>query len=327
MTIPGGPAQGIHDHPEFKLGKRPPVNRPTVDVSEFFAADFFATVEIPAHPESTPIPSLTYPMDRNDIAGDCVVASTDHALRTIAASLGVPRTGWDDATLLRYYQTQNPGFQSWTDGGGPHDEGMIIQDFLNYLVNNSPEIVAFGRIDHRNEDLFKAASYVGLAIVTGVELRVAQQRQSTTWDWVDNSAIWGGHAIATFAYDPDTHGIATWGRKIRITDTFVSRQMDEAWLILTPDMLTHPDFRNSFDLAGFANSIFELTDGKVVVPVPDVPPTPDVPPAPVPVPPADVLADFPAELVRPWVGKPRSWTKSMAAARAVEQWGRKHGAL
>jgi hypothetical protein len=72
---------------------------------------------LPDHPLTDPVPPLTYPMDRNDVAGDCVVAGLDHALQTIHAALRVPRANWTDGELLGFYQTQNPGFRTWADGG------------------------------------------------------------------------------------------------------------------------------------------------------------------------------------------------------------------
>jgi hypothetical protein len=314
-------AVGIHAHPVKKLGKRPPVRKDTVSIADFM------TGQIPEHPVVNMAPMLTYPMDHNDVAGDCVVAGADHALQVISASLGVPRRNWTDAQILTYYQTQNPNFRSWADGGTDADGGMIIQDFLSTLVRVG-EIVAFGAVDFRNQELMEAATYVGLAIVTGEDLRVAQQSQKV-WDYSAKSPDWGGHCTTTVGYlGNENQTCVTWGALQDMTEGFISHQVDEAWLVLTQAHLSNPQFRNAFDLAGFAAAIAELTGNKVIVPVPPVPDPVPPPPTPTPIPPTpvDPLADFPRQQVRSWVDqKSPGHTKAERIAKAaMAQWMADH---
>lgn len=281
-------ARGIHAHPTLKLGRRSPSLRRSVAFGAFLKA-------APAHPIADPPPNLNYPMDKNDVAGDCVVAGLDHALQTISAALGVQRSNWTDAQILAYYQTQNPGFKSWADGGGANDGGMDIQTFLEYLVAHKV-ILAFGRIDHTSEDEMKAAVYLGVAIVTGEDLEVAQQTQ-TVWDYKASNE-WGGHCTCTVGYSgsPDRQACVTWGGVTEMTQAFISRQLSEAWFVLTQAHVDHPAFRAGFDVAAFSAAISELTGGKVVVPVPaPQPPQPAPAPAPGPAPvpaPANIPADW-----------------------------------
>ena len=301
-------AEGIHDHPTLKLGKRPPPRKATLNVAEFFKV-------APTHPLVDVAPPISYPMDRNDVAGDCVVAAVDHALQAQAALLGTPRQNWTDAQLLAFYQTQNPGFRSWSDGGGPDDGGMYVQQFLEHLVSVG-EILAFGAVDHDSEDMLKAGVYVGLAIVTGEVLDVAQQAQAE-WDYVPGSGTWGGHATCSVAYDPDRQGIVTWGSLIQATDAFVEHQVDEAWLLLTTDLVNHPGFRNAFDLPAFAQAIADLTNGKVVVPVDPIPPAPG--------PDVDPLADFPFKALDHWASRPHVFRSATVARNQYRAWKSRHG--
>lgn len=243
---------------------------------------------IPTHPivDTWPVPNMVWPMDHNDEAGDCVVAGVDHALQAIATLLGIPRTNWTDAQILKYYQTQNPGFKSWADSGGPNDNGMVIQDFLAYLVKEGT-ILGFALVDHTNEDEMKAAAYLGLANVTGETLDIAQQSQ-TTWDYVKRSPVWGGHCTATVAYG-DTAGkvsdlfkIVTWGSTVEGTDAFFRQQVSEVYFIVTADLVAHPSFRQQYDMASFAAAYTAITGRPfpVVAPPTPVPPTPPTPPAP-----------------------------------------------
>lgn len=305
------------------LGKRPPVHRPTLR-----AVDFFRVEALPAHPQASPAPPLSWPMDRNDRAGVCVVASLDHSLQTIAHHLGLRRANWSDAEILALYQTQNPGFQDWSYGGSDADGGMVIQTFLEELVRRG-EILAFGQVDHDNPELLRAASYVGLSVVTGSVLQEAQATQPV-WDHVPGSPTWGGHAMNTVGYETDRQYTVTWGECLPMTDAFVSQQMDEAWMIVTQAMVNHPHFRNAFDLDGFAYAIRDLTDGKVIIPVP--PPVPNnpitpitpTPPAPVPLPAA--LDDFPFRPMNAWADRhAKSDTKYEREAKAAyKKWKADH---
>jgi hypothetical protein len=50
-------------------------------------------------------------MDKNDEAGDCVVAGTHHALQVIFNLLGLGDLGWTLDQILVMYQSQNPGHE------------------------------------------------------------------------------------------------------------------------------------------------------------------------------------------------------------------------
>jgi hypothetical protein len=295
--------------PDRFLGKREPVDRPTLHAAQFLKVQ---VEEIPVHPPVSPPPVTTWPMDRNDQAGVCVVAGMDHTLQTIAFNLGLPRTNWNDAEILELYRTQNPDFQSWADGGSDADGGMVIQTFLEECVRRGI-IVAFAKIDHKNAELMRAASYVGQSIMTGEMLRIAHQTQAV-WDAAGGGS-WGGHCTNTVGYDSprSRQTCVTWGELQPYTDAFAQRNMDEAWLILTADMIKAPGFRNNFDLAGFADAISDLTDGKVVVPV-DPPST-------------DPMRDFPFRELNDWAYRhPKSEAGYNRTARAAYQaWKTAHG--
>ncbi len=265
-------AIGIHDHPKVKLGLRPAVDKPALRFADHLAV-------VPAHPIADPAPAYNWPIDDNDKWGDCVVAGADHALEAIYRQLTGSYANWTDAQILAYYRTQNPGFDPST---GANDNGMVIQIFLEYLVKTGV-LLAFAKVDPHNEEEMKAATYLGLAVVTGETLTVAQQNQ-TIWDYVAGSPTWGGHCTTTIAYDgsPDYEDCVTWGEVVPQTQAFVQQQVSEAWFVLTQAHVDNPSFRAGFDLAGFALAYTEITGSPFPVVVP--PPAP-VPPAPVPPPP------------------------------------------
>jgi hypothetical protein len=258
-------------HPEKKTGWIPrDPEKPIIKFSVGLAA-------VPSHPlvDLWPVSSTIWPMDRNDQAGDCVVAAVDHALQAIALLLGIPRTNWTDDQILAYYQTQNPNFRSWADSGGPNDQGMVIQDFLSYLVKTGV-ILGFGLVDHTNEEQLKAAAYLGLANVTGEILDVAQQTQQV-WDYAKGSPVWGGHATCSIGYgdsqgkQTDLFRVVTWGSTLVATPSFFTKQVEEVYFILTNDLVAHPAFRENYSLNSFAAAFTSLTGRPFPVPTPTPP--------------------------------------------------------
>ena len=306
--------------PQKRLGRKPPANRATVKLG-----DFLRVQEIPDHPPVSPAPVVQWTMDRNDEAGVCVVSGLNHTLQAVAANLGQARTPWTDAEILDLYRTQNPGFTGWEMSGSEHDQGMVLQTFLEEAVRRG-HITAFARIDDDNHALMRAATYIGGGIMTGELLR-ARHAQQEVWDAVGgNSPIWGGHCTTTVGYREGEQDCVTWGAIQPYTDAFAERHIEEAWFVLTPALLNNPGFRNNFDVAGFADAIADLTNGKVIVPVPVMPPTPPpvAPPGPNPAPtPSDpAWDDFPFAALDAWASTtPKQDTKRERKAKlAYRQW-------
>lgn len=282
------------DHPTMKLGRLPAVNQPTLKLVDFLTS-------IPTHPIADPPPDIAWPMDLNDQVGDCVVAGIDHTLQVVHASLGVPYTNMNDAQLIDFYRTQNPGFNLNDPDHGPgssDDGGMVVQWALTEAVRRGM-LLGFAAVDPKNEEQVKAATYLGLGVVTGEDLQVAQQHQ-TTWDYVPGSPSWGGHCTTWVGYrgTPDTDVTVSWGKAVDMTQAFVSNRVGEAWFVITQAHVDHPNFRNHFDLQAFADAYSQITGKAFPVPVPPrpvpPPPAPVPPPPPPPAPPAPVPPPAPA---------------------------------
>lgn len=270
------------DRSHLPLGKRPAKNAPALHFGQF--ACNLSGSPLPSYPSSDQAPNLTWPMDDNDQWGDCVVAGVDHALQAIYTQLGFSRANWTDAEILAYYRTQNPDFDPTSPTNGPGsaaDGGMDIQTFLEYLVAQKV-ILGFARVDATSTGELEAAIYVGLGMVTGETLQVAQQSQDV-WDYVAGSDVWGGHCTVSVGYATNEQ-LVTWGEVLAMTPAFVAHQVEEAWFVLTQAHVDHPSFRGGFDLAGFAAAYKEITGDDFPVPVPPSP-TPPPGPGPTPVPP------------------------------------------
>jgi hypothetical protein len=255
---------GIHDVPNQILGKRDPHALDDADHPSINAFDHMQALKmIPRRsvitPTGDPIASMTWPMDHNDAAGDCVVAALDHFLQAVYDLLGVSRNNWTDAQMLAYYQTQNPKFKSWADAGGPNDNGMVIQDFLTYLVKEGT-ILGFARINPTDEVSMRAATYLDLGVITGQVMQVAQQGKQV-WDYVKGSRAWGGHCTVSVGYtlSPNAEQWVSWGDVYLVTPAFIAHQMDEAWFVITQAHVDDPTFREGFNLDSFGSEFTALT--------------------------------------------------------------------
>lgn len=253
---------------KFATGKLAPVNRVSVSFGDFLKV-------MPTVPLVDMAPDLVYPMDGNDRVGDCVIAGWDHFRQTVTYLLTGTGLNFTQDQLWKFYQTQNPKFDpngsSTTNGpGSQYDCGMSEQLFLEWLATNK-YILGFGQVTLMNEQLLRAAIYIGLGVIIGVQLQEAQQNQFATgkWDFVPGSPTEGGHCIDIVGFDTTTelYEIITWGAKIKCTWNFLAHQMDEAWFVITQYHVDHPGFRNHFDLSAFADAVSTITGGKIVIPV------------------------------------------------------------
>lgn len=254
----------IHSHPGLTKGKRNPSRRDSIKFGDFITS-------LPPAPLVDQIPIFNYPMDGNDTVGDCVVADVDHALQIINGLLTGVQKNFTQEQIWEFYKTQNPNFDphgtAQTNGpGSSADNGMDIQIFLEYMVSKK-YILGFASIDWTNEVELRAAIYIGLALVAGVQLDHIQMSQFElgVWDNVPNSLLDGGHAIPYMGYQPtpDEYSCVTWAKIIQCTKQFVQVQTDECWFILTQAHLDHPNFRDNFDLTGFKKAVAEITNNKI----------------------------------------------------------------
>jgi hypothetical protein len=261
--------ENIHTFPGLAKGKRAP--EPSRARLSF--GDFLTT--LPTVPLVDTAPDFVFPMDGNDSVGDCVVAGWDHFRQIVTGLLTGTQKNFTQNEIWAFYKTQNPNFDpnSSTHGAGSSsDNGMSIQLFLEYLVSQKL-ILGFASVDWKNLAERQAAIYIGLGLMSGVQLQNAQmqQFQNGTWDFVAGSPIDGGHCIPEAGYNGDETDIVSWGKVIKCTSAFVLNQMDECWFVLMQEHIDHPSFRNHFDLKGFADAVKAITNGKVIIPVPVLP--------------------------------------------------------
>src|SRR5438552_1440553 len=116
-------AVGIHDHEEFKLGRRPPKGAPSLKLSSIL------TGGIPPHPPTADhFGKLQFGLYQNDRFGDCGPTSVANLVRLVTGGLLVTEVqpSLNDVFDL-YGRSGNPNFDPAT---GADDNGVVMQTML-----------------------------------------------------------------------------------------------------------------------------------------------------------------------------------------------------
>jgi hypothetical protein len=241
---------------------------------------------LPSHPSSYDdgAAKKTWQMLGNDQYGDCV-AVTWATQRRISSWQAGKDNYPSYEQVIEVYKTQNPGFPA-------QDDGMVIQDLLDYLHKNGgpdgSKVVAFAQVDHTNFEELKAATYLGKQLWLGVNVSTTNEQEFDNGSvWTVTGAIAGGHSINGTGYETFDLSFETWANTGRLSETFClstnysAPGLEEAWLVIWPEqaaLLTQAQ-RDAFQVA-----YGEVTGGKVIEWPTDVPPAPTPPPPPPPAP-------------------------------------------
>lgn len=283
-----------------KYGRRTPSRRRAIPFSRIFSG------KVPAHPAAADYLARLnggWQMLGNDRAGCCVAATWANFRRLVTAIAGVERYP-DQDSVWAVYKTQNPGFNpnGTADTNGPgsvHDQGMDIQTLLEYLVKHGGpdgvKALGFAKVDPTNVDEVKAAIAIFGALWTGIVVQDANEQEfaeGKPWDYHRNSPDAGGHSVLTGGYGAPGAGplggderMETWAEETSFTDRYWNRKVEEAWVVIWPEHLTHPDFLEGIDLAAFAAAYTAITGRPFPAVVPPQPaPVPSPPPSPTPSP-------------------------------------------
>lgn len=206
----------------------------------------------------------------------------------------------DDDIIDLYRRSGNPHFDPATGAG---DNGVDMTVMLSAAIaggvgGHYP--LAFASVNSNDPTEVWAAGALFGGVLWGADLDVAQQHQTDTgtWDYVHGSGTWGGHAImAAGRYTDapgtltDRTGLVTWQMPIDSTDTFMSHQVKERYVVIFPFHLGSRQFQAGVNVAALAADYTALT-GRPFPNTPPPAPTPTPPgpgPTPAPTPAADPL--------------------------------------
>jgi len=187
-------------------------------------------------------------------AGDCVFAGGDHEtmLWTLEAGSAAKFTGATaiaDYSAVTGYNPKDPN----------SDQGTDVREALKYRQNTGlvdaadsrHKIGAYLALEPGNVDHLLEALYLFGVVGIGIQFpgsAMDQFNAGKPWSVVQGAQIEGGHYIPLVAKRTNLECV-TWGRIQQMTSQFYAKYCDEAWAILSPEMLKSGKSPEGFDLA------------------------------------------------------------------------------
>ena len=302
--------------PSYRFGRRAPTNAPALKLGPLL------TGIVPAHPASEDYLATLrggWQMGDNDQYGTCVPVTWANIRRLVTTTLTTHPNypGLDE--IIALYKTQNPGFPQ-------QDDGMVIQDVLDYLVKtggpDGVKAVAFAKVDQTNVDEVKAALAIFGYLWVGINVldsNMGEFDAGQPWDYNPASPVDGGHSIIVGGYGPPGSGalggderFITWAEETSFTDLFWSHQVEESWVVVFPEHLGSDAFLTGVNVAQLAADYQEITGRPLPLPEPPAPqpPAPPQPTPPGPGPDPAVLLEQLAALIRKTANAALAWLSS-----------------
>jgi hypothetical protein len=196
-------------------------------------------------------------------AGDCVFAGGDHEsmLWTLEGGTAATFTGANaiaDYSAVTGYNPKKP----------KSDQGTDVRQALKYrqntglidAANKRHKIGAYLALEPGNVDHLLEALYLFGIIGIGIQFPASAMDQfdaGKPWSVVAETQIDGGHYVPLVA-KRDNFDCVTWGRLQQMTAQFYTKYCDEAWAILSPEMLKSGKSPEGFDLAQLQSDIAAL---------------------------------------------------------------------
>lgn len=258
-------AVGIHAHPNYKTGRRPPKNAPALDFARYL------TGQTPEHPVAADhFAAATFGLYGNDHFGVCGPTSVCNLVRLVTrALLGTQIEPSQDDCFDLYRRSGNPDFDPTTGAG---DNGVDMQTMLEALLSGgvgdgkggNVKPICFAKLDVAQDAVLDATVSIVGGDLWGVNLETAQQAQTNAqppkWDY-QQSDTWGGHAVLNGKYDESTQDgeVISWELDVQTTSPFRRQQLEEGWVVVWQWNLDHPAFQAGVDLNALRADYQELT--------------------------------------------------------------------
>lgn len=183
-----------------------------------------------------------WPMYANDEIGDCTVASAGHMIHTWTKNadlLDIPT----EPEIVHDYSA----ITGYDPSTGENDNGAYMLDVLNFWRRRGiaeHKIIAYAAVDPTDEDevcqavnLF-GGIYVGAAMPLSAQYQTHNRRKWTVAYGPNGEPYsWGGHAFHIGQYDKSGLTCITWGDTQQMTWPWWTRYVDEAYAIVTVDLL------------------------------------------------------------------------------------------
>jgi hypothetical protein len=239
----------------MKLGKRPV----RYDERTLFLSKYLITRAPDPPPTKTYYEYLVkeWGLMKNDVIGDCTVASAGHLIMNWTAHTKAEVVP-SDAEIEAAYATIT-GYDPLT---GKNDNGAYELDVLNYWRKDGiagRKIDAYAALDVKNLTQVKQGIFLFGGVYMGLVLPRSAQTQEV-WDVVgSDGGSWGGHAVPVLGYGRHGFACITWGRIKYLSNAFWLKYVEECYAVLSPDWVNRDGIApNHVDLASLQSDLAVL---------------------------------------------------------------------
>jgi len=257
---------------KLKLGKQPA----TYDRRDLLFAQYRTAEALPSHPKhfghETLVGAKAWQMlgngpDNSVVpgfkgAGDCVFAGGDHETMLWTLEGGGPPAKFVGANAIKDYSAvtgYDPKAPLDAHGENPTDKGTNTRVALSYrrktgLIDargKRHKIGAYVSLELGNMSQLLEALYLFGMVGIGIQFpdsAMDQFNAGKPWSVVPGPKPNEGHYIPLVAYRTNLECV-TWGRIQQMTESFYRTYCDEAWAILSPEMLKAGKSLEGFNLA------------------------------------------------------------------------------
>jgi hypothetical protein len=205
-------------------------------------------------------------------AGDCVFAGGDHETMLWTLESGSPArfTGANAIADYSAVTGYNPHARPDVNGANPTDHGTNVRDALKFrqatgladVTGARHKIGAYVALEPGNLEQLLEALYLFGVVGIGIRFPLSAMDQfhaGKPWSVVPGPDPTAGHYIPLVAYRTNLECV-TWGRIQRMTSQFYRTYCDEAWAILSPEMLLRGKSLEGFDLSELQADIRAIGD-------------------------------------------------------------------
>ena len=251
---------GDNKSPTMKLGKLPASPRPT-DLK----FKTYLRGPLPKYPKTFGHETNigVWGMLGNDTVGDCTIAGAAHE-HMIWTTEGFAPTPFSDAGVLADYSA----ISGYNPDDSSTDTGCDVHDVLNYrkdtglidAAGNRHKIAAYLSLEPGNLNHLLTAMFLFGAVGIGINFpdsAMDQFNEGQPWGVVPGATIEGGHYVPLVARRGNLV-VVTWGALQQMTTSFLRRYCDEAWAMVSPELLRSGKSPEGFDLPALMSDLGSL---------------------------------------------------------------------
>ncbi len=235
---------------DLNLGKLDAVRSPRLSDLAVYAKH-----KLPSPPASVDPPvAVQWGMDLNDRLGICTIAGVDHLLAAWNSDLGEPDPRPDDAQMEATYLTMTGGqdtglneqnvLTTWQREGLFGNKIAAFAPFNPQSITTMHQVVAFYR-----------GAYLGIQCPQSAQQQFAEGKP---WTYVPGSPIEGGHCIVAVGYTARALLCVSWGQVVEVTYPFLSHFLDEAWAIISHEIVEYGNDGVGVDLPSLLADIASI---------------------------------------------------------------------